>query len=425
MRKKLSLCLYMLLVDVVACYLVVFPAYAFQVSSSTTGYVRVASQAAVSTMLTAQRAATVASLATGISASTAGSVAVRLVASSVGWPVLGIIAGMTLAMYLYDQSQVAAIKAAAAPPASWTIPGFNNTMTGTSTMHAADAAFTAAYGGLYDYWVETAYAPYPPAPNAFTCQYVTMGNGWVGPYSLSAPVSAHCVYLHYASAQYNGTDPSIGSQGSPTSEQIASYLGTLPANGPNSLESNTTLVGAQSQPTPSDSTSSLPVPDTGLATTVVPATSVQPTDLVVNPNANPPTGTVTTKTQTQSTTDTKTTTSTTTTNPDGSVTTTSTETGQDTAPVSCAAGNHEQRTFGSILQDHMDLWKGSGLLSALTLLKTLTWPTAIPTYSLQSNLLGTFTLDFSAWSGMLTAIRSLIIAIAGFVAYKIVFVGAR
>ncbi len=81
--------------------------------------------------------------------------------------------------------------------------------------------------------------------------------------------------------------------------------------------------------------------------------------------------------------------------------------------------------FGGILQDHMDLWKGSGLLSALNLLKTLTWPTTIPTYSLQSNLLGNFTLDFSAWSGMLTAIRSIIIAIAGFVAYRMIFVGAR
>ena len=98
----------------------------------------------------------------------------------------------------------------------------------------------------------------------------------------------------------------------------------------------------------------------GLATTVVPATSVQPTDLVVNPNANPPTGTVTTNTPTQPTTGTKTTTTTTTTNPDGSVTTTSTETGQDTAPVSCAAGNHESRTFGSILQEHMNLWAGVG-----------------------------------------------------------------
>ena len=124
---------------------------------------------------------------------------------------------------------------------------------------------------------------------------------------------------------------------------------------------------------------------------------------------------------TQSTT--TTTTTTTVTNPDGS--TTSTDTQTDTAPVQCSAGNHESRTFGGILQDHLDLWQGSGLLSALNLLKTLTWPTTIPTYSLQSNLFGTFTLDFSAWSGMLTALRSIIIAIAGFVAYKIVFVGGR
>ena len=48
---------------------------------------------------------------------------------------------------------------------------------------------------------------------------------------------------------------------------------------------------------------------------------------------------------------------------------------------------------------------------------------AIPTYSLQSNFLGSFTLDFSAWSGMLTALRSLIIALAAFVAYRIIFVG--
>ena len=73
----------------------------------------------------------------------------------------------------------------------------------------------------------------------------------------------------------------------------------------------------------------------------------------------------------------------------------------------------------------MNVWQGSGLLSALNLLKTLTWPTSIPTYSLNSTLLGNFTLDFSAWSGMFTAIRSIIIALAGFVAYRIVFVGGR
>ena len=91
--------------------------------------------------------------------------------------------------------------------------------------------------------------------------------------------------------------------------------------------------------------------------------------------------------------------------------------------MACSAGNHDTRTFGSVLQDHINQWQGSGLLSALNLLKTLTWPTAIPTYSLQSNLLGSFTLDFSAWSGVLTALRSLIIALSAFVAYRIIFVG--
>jgi len=203
------------------------------------------------------------------------------------------------------------------------------------------------------------------------------------------------VYLHSSAAQDNPTDPTFGTPSAPSAQDIATYVGGLPATSPLSIESNTIPVGAQSTPTPSDSTASTPVPATGLSTPVVPASSVQPTDVVVNPNATPPPGTTQTKTET------------------------------DTAPVSCAAGNHEQRTFGSILQDHLNLWAGSGLLSALNLLKTLTWPTAIPTYSLQSTLLGTFTLDFSAWSGMLTAIRSIIIAIAGFVAYKIVFVGAR
>ena len=206
-----------------------------------------------------------------------------------------------------------------------------------------------------------------------------------------------------------------------TESQIASYLQTLPASDPNSLAANTTAVGAQSTAQPADQMVSQAATPSEIATTVVPASQVAPTDVVVNPNAPPPAGPLPVQNGTQNTT--TTTTTTTTTNPNGSTTTAETQT--ETAPVQCNAGNHEQRTFGGILQDHMDLWKGSGLLSALTLLKTLTWPTAIPTYSLQSNLLGTFTLDFSAWSGMLTAIRSIIIAIAGFVAYRMIFVGAR
>jgi hypothetical protein len=157
------------------------------------------------------------------------------------------------------------------------------------------------------------------------------------------------------------------------------------------------------------------VTPTEIPTTVKPATQVTGTDSVVDPNAPAPAGPQPPVPSTQTTT----TTTTTTTNPDGSVT----QQEESTSSVSCSAGHHDQRTFGSVLQDHMTMWQGTGLLSALNLLKTLTWPSTIPTYSLTSSLFGSFTLDFSAWSGLLTALRSLIIAIAAFVAYRIVFVG--
>ena len=409
MRNTLTRTFYLLFVDLVVYCLVVHPVYAFQISSSTTGYVRVASQAAVSSMVAAQRAATLSSVASLVSTSSAG---------SIGWPALGLVAGITLAMLYYDATKTAQLKAAATPPAPWSIPGFTNTFTGPTSMSAVtDPAYPQ-----YDYALTTAFMPFPPAPNAATCQYLTMPDGWTGPWTFKG---TPCVYLHYAGASWDGTDPSFGTQPSPSPQDVANYVGGLPASDPLSIESNTVSVGAQATPTPADATASNPVPASGLQTTVVPATNVQPTDLVVNPNATPPPGTTHTNTATQPTTGTSTTTTTTTTNPDGSTTQTKTTTAEETAPVSCSLGNHEQRSFGGILQAHMETWKGSGLLSALNLLSTLVWPTTSPTYTLTSSFLGTFTFDFSAWAGMLLAIRSIIIAIAGFVAYKIIFVGGR
>jgi hypothetical protein len=238
-------------------------------------------------------------------------------------------------------------------------------------------------------------------------------------------MTGHCIYLHYAHASYNASDMVVQPAGEPTPTQIQNYIGNLPASDPNSIESNTLPIGSQVQPTPADQTASNPVPASALPTSVVPATDVLPTDLVIDANAPAPTGTQQTQTKTQQTTGTTTETTTTTTNPDGSVTTETTKSEEETSTASCTVGNHDQRSFGSILQDHMNLWAGSGLLSALNLLKNLTWPTGIPTYSLQSSLLGNFTLDFSAWGGMLTAIRSIIIAVASFVAYRIIFVGSK
>ena len=314
-----------------------------------------------------------------------------------------------------DETHVAvsALKAGAASPTPYTVPGYTLPQGATLTK-------CVSVGGPCPFSSTDYYMLLPPISPATSCGVgmYTVPAGWSGLYSYGN----QCQMIHSVGS---ANTPVAGTSAPATDAQVATYVGGLPANDPLSIESNTVPVGSQVTPTPADATASNPVPSTGLATSVVPATSVGPTDVVVNPNATPPAGTETTKEKSQPTTGTSTTTTTTTTNPDGSVTKSETKTEADTASVSCASGNHDPRTFGSILQEHLTLWAGSGLLSALNLLKTLTWPTTIPTYSLQSNLLGNFTLDFSAWSGMLTAIRSIIIAIAGFVAYRMIFVGAR
>ena len=173
-------------------------------------------------------------------------------------------------------------------------------------------------------------------------------------------------------------------------------------------------VGAGVAPSSATKVVEFPINSTELQTQVVPATSVSPTDTVLDPSAEPGAGPVST-TQTQS----PTTTTTTTTNPDGSTTTQ-----DDTTTVSqCSSGQHDSRTVGTILQTHIETWRGSGIAGALSTLQLLTWPSASPTYTLNSGLLGTFSFDFSAWNGILLALRSLIIAGASFAAYRIIFVG--
>ena len=404
MRKKLSLVLYMLLVEVVAYFLVICPVYAFQVSQSTTGWVRTLNASGSSAMFAASRSATVASIAQVVAGSTAASLALRLVAGA-GWVGLGVTAGLLLYEMYYSPAEIQSLKDRAATPGAWTVAG----VTGAILTVVGDSNYEyVAYG---DGRISGGCSP--TTANQLAAQGFTSFQT----IELTAPLRAgpYCALGKLKASA--GPHPVLGSPTPATAAQVQTFVGGLPAADPLSVESNTTVAGVGAQPQPADQVVNQPVDATSVTTQVVPASQVQPTDVVVDPNATKPAGTVTNTTSTQTTT----TTTTTVTNPDGSTT----KTDADSAPVSCTSGSHELRTFGGILQDHIDLWQGSGLLSALNLLKTLTWPTTIPTYSLQSNLLGNFTLDFSAWSGMLTAIRSIIIAIAGFVAYRIVFVGAR
>ena len=85
MRQTLMKYLYLVVVDLIAMYLVAYPVYAFQISSSSTGYVRVATASAIGAYQTAQRAAFTSAVASAVAGPTAASMTVRLVTGPVGW----------------------------------------------------------------------------------------------------------------------------------------------------------------------------------------------------------------------------------------------------------------------------------------------------------------------------------------------------
>jgi hypothetical protein len=254
--------------------------------------------------------------------------------------------------------------------------------------------------------VENCTGTSPSPPSGWQAQ----PRGWLQ--VVGSPV-ASCYDVHlFTYTGGNQTQAATSSPGTPTTNQIAGYMGQLPASDPLAPEQQNQPAGTTNPaPTGSTSTTNIPVSPNDMPTTVVPANNVPPGSSVVDPNAPPPTQQTQT-TQQSSTTQT-------TTNPDGS------QTDQSTASVSCASGQHSNRTFGSVLQDHYNVWSASGLLGTLEVLKNLSWPTTFPTYTLHSTVMGTFSFDFNAWSGVINALRALVIAGAGFVAYRIIFVGGH
>jgi hypothetical protein len=348
---------------------------------------------------------------------------VRIATGPVGWGLLGVSVALTLAGMYYSSQDVQAVKTAAlaAQPSMFTRNSDGAPVPAGATVLPTSCVTPCASGAMQVFFLDLG------AMTGIACfnlhggaNYTDAGwPGWVVNESTAGDGHCHTNYVHTANGTALSTGQEIGAHVPTSLSQAAAqtYINNLAPSSPTSVESHTSPLGQGSTVPAADNVTTLPVTPAQVVPTVKPASQVAPTDAVIDPNAPPPAGPQPAVPSTQTTT----TTTTTTTNPDGSVT----QHEDSTGSVACSAGNHDQRTFGSVLQDHLNIWQGSGLLSALNLLKTLTWPSAIPTYSLQSTLLGTFTLDFSAWSGMLTAIRSIVIAIAGFVAYKIVFVGAR
>jgi hypothetical protein len=385
------------------------PAYAFQISS-TTGYARVVSQVAQQAYIASHRAQVISTLAPAISAAGAGSVALRAVAGPIGWASLGVTAGLIIAGMLYTSTEIQQVKnnaaTAAGVPTRNTINGqsYPGTLVGctpTPTIGCVQV-LTNPNGLTFSQCVAIPTPVSPNPPTGWTAVIVEW-NGTTG-------ACFNKYLLTYNGA--NGANLGTVSPGIPTSEQIGSYVSGLPASDPLAPEQQTSPVGTTNgAPSGTASTTDMPVSPAEMPTTVVPANNVPPGSSVVDPNAPAPTQ------QTQTTQQSSTTT--TTTNPDGS------QTEQNSATVSCTSGQHSNRTFGSVLQDHYNVWSASGLLGTLELLKNLSWPTTFPSYTLHSTVMGTFTFDFNAWSGVINALRALVIAGAGFVAYRIIFIGGH
>ena len=384
------------------------PVQAFQISSAT-GYARVVSQAAQTAYIASHRAQVISALAPAISAAGAGSVAVRAVAGPIGWASLAVSAGLVIAGLLYTTQEIQQVKnnaaTAAGVPASNTINGQNYAGTLVGCMPTPTIGCTQILtqpNGLT--FAQCVAIPTPVSPNPPTGwqAVIVEWNGTTG-----------CInkyLLTYNGA--NGANLGTVSPGVPTSEQIGSYIAGLPSSDPLAPEQQNQPAGMTNPaPTGTTSTTNMPVTPAEMPTTVVPANNVPPGSSVVDPNAPAPTQ------QTQTTQQAST--STTTNNPDGS------QTQQDTATVNCSGGQHNTKTFGSVLQEHYNVWSASGLLGTLELLKNLSWPTTFPTYTLHSTVMGTFTFDFNAWSGVINALRALVIVGAGFVAYRIIFIGGH
>jgi len=408
-RAALALTSYLLGVAALSLVWMLTPAHALV---SATGWARVASASQMNAFNVASRSLISQAAGSAIAEAAGSSVAVRVATAGIGWTPLGIAAGLIIAQIVWDAAQTQAIKDAAAIPGEpVSVPGASD-MTGQTVELHDPCVGSGGCGSTYDQTID--WRKVPPGFGGCTSAGFTLPAGWSA-WGGHPAGDGSCRAFHFANSPSTKASPATASQPA-TAQSITDYIGGLPDGSGNSIPSNTDNVGAGVTPTPAGTVTTVTADSSQVASSVVPAANVQPSDTVLNPNATQPDGQIATPIPDTTTT----TTTTTTTNPDGSVTQT-----QDTSggAASCSSAEQDSRTFGSVLQAHMNIWTSSPLTSALSSISNLVWPSASPTYSLNSTLLGSFSFDFSAWNGILLALRSLIIAGAGFAAYRIIFIG--
>ena len=389
------------------------PVYAFQITS-TTGYSRVVSQAAQQAWASANKQQIAQAIASAAIAPSAGSIAVRAVTGPIGWAALGVAGALVIAGMLYDAAERQQVKdnasAAAGNPNIISVNG-QSMAVGSGLNNGCGSPPTAGCQQLMDVLNGLSAQACGSTGGLSIIGWTYLGRSFGQAIPGGGPNVCKDRYQIFYNGS-NGGNLATSAPAPPTQQQLADYVASLPSSNPLAPEQQIAPAGTTNPaPQGASSTTDIPVSPTQLPTTVKPSNNGAPGDSVVNPNEPAPQQT--TQQQTQSAT------TTTTTNPDGS------QTEQQTASVTCSGGQHNARSFGSVLQDHYNVWSASGLLGTLELLKNLSWPTTFPTYTLHSTVMGTFTFDFNAWSGVINALRALVIAGAGFVAYRIIFIGGH
>jgi len=396
--KSWALFCYCLFVVWVSFVLVTAPAEAFRA----TEYARVVHQAEQIAFAASQKSAIAATVGAAAAASSPAAVAIRFVAGPAGWAALGLSVALTLAEVYYSGSDLQTVKEAASAgnPDQITINGEvvsgTNFQSSCGSMTVGCSQSYLVYNGL-------------PIGSCFSSQATGVPTGWSGS---SGGWDGACSWQY--SYTYNGANAANMASVAPapaTEGQIASYVSGLPAEDPASVESHTVPKGQGASPSSPATTEAISVTPAQMPSSVVPK-PVANGDAVVADNVPPPAETPQQSTVTQ--------TSTTTTTTDGDTTEESTE-----ATVSCNGATHDERTLRSIWETHKAQWGDTGVGSLLNVFKTITWPDALGSISFDFSHVGfgTYVLDFNNYAAAFTAGKAVMLFVATFTAYRIVFGG--
>ncbi|MDE3036758.1 MAG: hypothetical protein KGJ14_12365, partial [Nitrospirota bacterium] len=216
-------------------------------------YARVVAQAEWIAYQAATKPAVVSAVAEAASAASPASIAIRAVAGPVGWAALGVMAGVALYQTFYSDAKMQSLAQTIAPhlgQALWSItsgsgspvtvgPGLSNAnMNHWATVQSSGSFFDNLCGYGYSYVIGPFPANAVPALNPASARTGPV----VAQLDDGTPVN---VYVCVVSG---GTTPSTQTSSTPSKQDATTYLTSLSASNPNSIESNSKPLGLGATP---------------------------------------------------------------------------------------------------------------------------------------------------------------------------------